>query len=163
MCWDRARKLGLAQKRSTSLRRWTIFEEQALMNLVGTKSVRLIAQKLNRSVPSVRTRLRRMNMSSARVREGMTKTDLAVLLGRRKETIQSWIDQGWLRSRHEGKLRLDDTVRVSEHDLLEFWQKHSEEIPFYRWSREGLEWFLSLISELAVNRTLESLDSEAEG
>jgi hypothetical protein len=30
---------------------------------------------------------------------------------------------------------------------LEFWQNHPEEILFHRWSREGLEWFLSLLSE----------------
>jgi transposase len=156
VCWDRARKLGLTQRRLTLPRRWTPIEERTLINLAGSKNVRLIAQKLNRSVPSIRTRLRRMKLSSARVREGLPKGDLAALLGRSKETIQSWIDRGWLKGRYEGKLRVHDTLRVSETDLLEFWQKHPEEILFHRWNRERLEWFLSLLAELAVRSSLES-------
>jgi hypothetical protein len=92
-----------------------------------------------------------MKLSGARVREGLPKGDLATLLGRSKQTIQSWIDRGWLKGRPEGKLRVDDALRVSETDLLEFWQRHPREILFHRWSRERLEWFLSLLAELAVS------------
>jgi transposase len=100
--------------------------------------------------------MRRINLSSARVREGLTKSDLAELLGRSKKTIQIWMDRGWLKGYHEGTLRVGDTIRVFERDLLEFWQNHPEEILFHRWSREGLEWFLSLLSELAVAGTWQS-------
>jgi hypothetical protein len=149
-CWDRARKLGLTARRSSPLRRWSTEEDQYLRNIAGARNIWVIAQKVNRSVAAIRTRLRRINLSSARVREGLTKSDLAELLGRSKKTVQIWIDRGWLKGCREGTLRVDDTIRVFERDLLEFWQNHPEEILFHRWSREGLEWFLSLLSELAV-------------
>ena len=143
-CWDRARKLGLTVRRSSPLRRWSTEEDQCLRNMAGGRNIWVIAQKVNRSVPAIRTRMRRINLASARVREGLTKSDLSELLGRSKKTIQIWIDRGWLKGYHEGTLRVGDTIRVFERDLLEFWQNHPEEILFHRWSREGLEWFLSL-------------------
>jgi DNA-binding transcriptional regulator YiaG len=149
-CWDRARKLGLTARRRSPLRRWSTEEDQCLKNFAGTRNIWVIAQKVNRSVAAIRSRLRRIHLSSARVREGLTKSDLAELLGRSKKTIQIWIDRGWLKGCREGTLRVDDTIRFFERDLLEFWQNHPEEILFHRWSREGLAWFLSLLSELAV-------------
>jgi hypothetical protein len=91
-CWDRARKLGLAQRRSGSPRQWTPIEQQCLISLAGSRNVRVIAQRLNRSVAAIRTRLRRLSKTSARVRDGLTKQDLAELIGRCPKTIQRWID-----------------------------------------------------------------------
>ncbi len=93
-CWDRARKLGLAQKRSLSPRQWTPIEEQRLLNLAGSKNVRFIAERLHRSVAAVRKRLRRLGETSTRVREGLTKNQLAELIGSSPKTIQRWIDLG---------------------------------------------------------------------
>lgn len=146
-CWDRAHKLGLAHVCSMRLRRWSTTDDRLLVGLAGDKNVRTIAKKLNRSVAAVRTRLRRIKASSVRVRDGFTKTELARLVGRRPRTVQQWIDLGWLRGRYEGKLRRDDTFRISESNFREFWRSHPEEVPLHRWSREGLEWLLSVIGE----------------
>jgi hypothetical protein len=65
-CWDRARKLGVAHARS-SQRRWTGSDDHLLMTLAGTRNLRFIAEKPNRSVAAVRTRFRRLGVSSIRV------------------------------------------------------------------------------------------------
>src|SRR5262245_34382138 len=154
-CWDRARKLGLSKKRASKCRRWTSVEDQLLVSLAGTRTVRVISEKLNRSVPSVRIRLKRLHVMSGRVRDGLTKIDLAETLGCSRKTIRQWIHQGWLKGRYDGRLQGHDTIRVSEIDLLDFWRSHPEEIPFHRWKREGIEWFLGLLSELTVIKTSE--------
>ena len=146
-CWDRARKLGLGQRRSGSPRQWTPIEQQCLISLAGSRNVRVIAQRLNRSVAAIRTRLRRLSKTSARVRDGLTKQDLAELIGRCPKTIQRWIDLGWLKGHYEGKQRGDDAFRISEQNFRGFWQKHPNELPLHRWRREGLEWFLTVIGD----------------
>lgn len=117
------------------------------MTLAGTRNLRLVAEKLNRSVAAVRTRLRRLGVLSIRVREGFTKTELAKMIGRTSTTVQKWIDLGWLRGSCEGKRRIDDTFRVSDSELLRFFKAHPDELPLHRWSREGLEWFSSLLTD----------------
>ena len=146
-CWDRARKLGLARKRPSAPRQWTSSEDESLVDLAGSKNVRLIAKRLNRSVPAVRKRLRRFTERSARVREGLTKRGLAELIGSSPKTIQKWIDLGWLQGSHEGKNRDDDTFRISDVQFLEFCRNHPEQVAVHRWNREGLEWLVLLLGE----------------
>jgi len=153
-CWDRARKLGLAQKRSISPRLWTPEEEQLLINLAGNKNVRLIARRLNRSVAAVRKRLRRLGETSARVREGLTKNQLAELIGSSPKTIQKWIDVGWLNATPEGKNRADDPIRVSDKQFLEFWRSHPRQVLVHRWNREGLEWLVLLLAEMSEGKAI---------
>jgi DNA-binding CsgD family transcriptional regulator len=154
-CWDRARKLGLAQKRPTSPRQWTPIEEECLIDLAGSKNVRLIAKRLNRSVPAVRKRLRRLTEKSARVRDGLTKRALAELIGRSPKTVQKWIELGWLRGSHEGKNRGDDAFRISDEQFLEFWRNHPEQVAVHRWNREGLEWLVGLLGETSNQHAIE--------
>src|SRR5215467_12159455 len=71
-CWDRARKLGLAKKRVSRSSRWSSVEDRRLISLAGTRTVRTIGQRLNRSVPAVRIRIKRLGLSSGRVRNGLT-------------------------------------------------------------------------------------------
>ena len=147
-CWDRARKLGLTQRRHSVPKRWTQAEERRLSEIVGYRNAHLIAQELNRSVLAVRTKLKRMDTTSIRVREGCTKSELAQFLGRSPKTIQRWIDLGWLKGTYEGKQREDDTFRISDADFRAFWRAHPTEIPFHTLSRDGLEWFLSLMVDV---------------
>jgi transposase len=105
--------------------------------------------------------MRRLGLSSGRVRDGLTKIDLAEMLGRSRKTIRHWIHQGWLKGCYERKQGCHDIIRVSEGDLLEFWQNHPEEILFHRWRRDGIEWFLGLLSEREVAKTSEGRVSQA--
>lgn len=150
VCWDRARKLGLSEKRSTPPRRWTPGEEQRLITLAGRRNVCFIAQQLSRSVASVRKRLRRLGGLTARVSEGMTKNQLAELIGASPKTVQRWIEAGWLNGSYEGKSRSDDSIRISDKQFLDFWRTHPERLSLHRCQREGLEWLLQLLGERAV-------------
>ena len=154
-CWDRARKLGLAQKRSMAPRQWTPIEEQHLINLAGRKNVRFMAQHLRRSVAAVRKRLRYLGQTSTRVREGSTKNQLAELIGSSPKTIQKWIDVGWLKATYEGKNRSDDSIRISDNQFLEFWRRHPEQVLVHRWNREALEWLVLLLGEMAESKAIE--------
>lgn len=138
-----------------SPRRWTPIEERLLTSLVGSKSVRVIAQRLNRSVAAIRKRLRRLGETRTRVREGLTKGELAQLVGSSPKTIQRWIDFGWLNGTLEGKNRDDDTIRISDKQFLEFWRSHPEQVLVHRWNREGLEWLVLLLGEVAERKAIE--------
>ncbi|MEW5979230.1 MAG: helix-turn-helix domain-containing protein [Acidobacteriota bacterium] len=145
-CWDRARKLGLNCHRLPK-RRWSRADDQLLMSLVRTRNVHLIAKKLSCSIGAARMRLRRLGWSSVRVREGLTKNELAELIGGSPRTIQKWIQRGQLKVNCSGKNRRYDTFRISEKQFLEFWRRHPEQAPVYRWNRAGLEWLILLLGE----------------
>jgi hypothetical protein len=68
-------------------------------------------------------------------------------VGQSPKTLQQWIDLGWLKGRYEGKQRQDDAFRVTEDAFRRFWENHPEKLPFHRWSREGLEWFLTVMAD----------------
>lgn len=90
---------------------------------------------------------------SARVTDGHTKTELAQFLGRSPKTVQRWIDQDWLKGRYEGKQRADDTLRITDEDFRSFWKKHPWEVPFHTLSRDGMEWFFSVMIDIPMNET----------
>src|SRR4030095_12215842 len=144
------------QKRSGSPRQWTPIEEQRLLNLAGCKNVRFIAERLHRSVAAVRKRVRRWGETSTRVREGLTKNQLAELIGSSPKTIQRWIDLGWLHGGYEGKNRDDDSIRISDKQFFEFWRNHPEQVLIHRWNREALEWLVLLLCGMGRWKTTQT-------
>jgi hypothetical protein len=70
---------------------------------------------------------------------------LATVVGCSPKTVQQWIDLGWVKGSYEGKHRQDDAFRMTDQAIRRFWETHPEELPFHRWSREGLEWFLAVM------------------
>jgi hypothetical protein len=157
-CWDRARKLGFSQKRTSPFKRWSEDEEEILMRFVGIKNIRDIAKLLKRTEDSLRAKLKTIVIGnrtgvSARIREGTTRKELAAILHRSPQTIQRWIDNGWLRVRYDGKQRSDDTVRITDEDFRAFYKKHPWEIPFYTLKAEGLEYFFSVMIDIRNSQT----------
>jgi excisionase family DNA binding protein len=147
-CWNRARKLGLAQVHP---RKWNEDEDKYLLDFVSSKSLREIAKRLKRTVGAVRNRLLQLSTKrklSARVTDGHTKSELAQYLGCSRKTIQRWIDEGLLKGRYEGRNREDDTLRISDEDFRAFWKKHPWEVPIYRLNHEGLLWFCSVMFDV---------------
>jgi excisionase family DNA binding protein len=147
-CWNRARKLGLAQVHP---RKWTEEEDKYLLDFVSSKSLREIAKRLKRTVGAVRKRLLQLGTRrklSARVTDGHTKSELAQYLGCSRKTIQRWIDEGLLKGRYEGRNRQDDTLRITDEDFRAFWKKHPWEVPLHRLSHEGLLWFCSVMFDV---------------
>ena len=158
-CWDRARKLGIANKRASEMKRWTTDEENFLIQYTGSKNIRHLARQLKRTEKSVREKLATMKVDnrtgiSARVSDGHTKMELAQYLGRSPRTIQRWIDLGWLKGRYEGKQREDDTLRITDEDFRAFWRKHPAEAPIHSLSTEGLQWFLSVMVDIPLNQVM---------
>ena len=117
VCWNRARKLGLAQVHP---RKWTEDEDKYLLDFVSSKNLREIAKRLKRTVAAVRKRLVHLGGErkfSARVTDGHTKSELAQYLSCSRKTIQRWIDEGLLKGRYEGRNREDDTLRITDEDF----------------------------------------------
>ncbi len=115
-----------------------------------------MALQLDRTEKSIREKLASMKIGSrlgisARVTDGHTRRELAQFLGRSPQTVQRWIDHGWLKGRYEGKQRQDDTLRVTDKDFRSFWKKHPWEIPFHPLSRDGMEWFFSVMIDIPMN------------
>jgi hypothetical protein len=82
----------------------------------------------------------------------VTKTELAELTGRSPRTVQKWIEIGWLKGRYDKRPRQNDPFRICEDNFYEFWQRHREEVPLHRWSREGLEWLLTMVGEASLSQ-----------
>ena len=160
-CWDRARKLGLSQRRKSEFRRWSEDEEEILMRFVGTKHIRDIAKLLKRTENLLRAKLKTFVIGnrtgvSARIREGTTRKELAAILHRSPQTIQRWIDSGWLKARYDGTQRSDDTARITDEDFRAFYKKHPWEVPFYTLKAEGLEYFFSVMIDIRNSQTFHS-------
>jgi excisionase family DNA binding protein len=148
VCWNRARKLGLAQVHP---RKWTEDEDKYLLDFVSSKNLREIAKRLKRTVAAVRKRLIHLGGErklSARVTDGHTKSELAQYLSCSRKTIQRWIDEGLLKGRYEGRNRGDDTLRITDEDFRTFWKKHPWEVPIFRLNHEGLLWFCSVMFDV---------------
>ena len=83
------------------------------------------------------------------------KSQLAELIGSSPKTIQKWIDLGWLHGTHEGKDRDDDSIRISDKQFFEFWRNYAGHVLVPRWNREGLEWLVLRLGEMAERKAIE--------
>jgi len=168
VCWNRARKLGLAQVRP---RKWTEDDDKYLLDFVNSKNLREIVKRLKRTVAAVRKRLLKLGGErklSARVTDGHTKSELAQYLSCSRKTIQRWIDEGLLKGRYEGRNRQAGTrgkgrgsveqIPVREYRLTSSRLRRNEradgvvafERPTFKQSHES--YFLQIAESAAVDR-----------
>lgn len=125
---SRATELHLSSERQA----WTDQEIEILRELAGTLSKSAIARKLGRSYWSVKGAFSRMEIS-ARLTDGYSREDAAMLLGVSARSIRSWISMGWLVVR-DG--------RISEASMRTFLRRHSEE---YSLNRVDEPWFKGMV------------------
>jgi hypothetical protein len=125
----RAVHLGLSFSRR---RPWTPEETALLQTWAGRYSTTSIARKLRRTFPSVKAKMKQMEIS-VRVTEGYSQADLAELLGASPTSIRRWCRNGWLALIHG---------RVPEAAVVRFLRLHPHE---YHLRRVNDAWFKGLI------------------
>src|SRR5580700_5874513 len=96
-CWRFVRQSGVTSKRS--YRQWTKSEQQKLLDLIASRSVREVTVLLRRSPTSVRAMLHRLGASARMGQDWFTKYTLAEALHVRTEEVQKWIERGLLKCR----------------------------------------------------------------
>jgi hypothetical protein len=82
-----------------SYRQWTKAEQQKLLDLIASRSLREVTMLLRRSPTSVRAMLHRLGAGSGMGQDWFTKHALAEALHVRADEAQKWIDRGLLRCR----------------------------------------------------------------
>jgi hypothetical protein len=94
VCWRFVRQSGVTSKRS--YRQWTRAEQQKLLDLIASRSLREVTMLLRRSPTSVRALLHQLGAGSRMGQDWFTKHALAEALRVREEEVQKWIDRGLL-------------------------------------------------------------------
>jgi hypothetical protein len=141
-CLRFARQMGIEQKRD--YRPWSEKEQQQLLYLLESQSVRVISLRLKRSQFAIYAMLHRLGVSAMIGKDGFSKYLLASLLHCRAETIQRWVDQGMLAAQVEQGTRLRRTV-IAAPDFETFCKTHPEELLRRRIRSDRLEFIFRFV------------------
>jgi hypothetical protein len=135
-CRRFVRRMGIKSKR---LRRtWTIQEQQRLLKLIDLHPVKEVAKLMRRSQSSIWHMLYRLGANAKMGKDSFTKYTLAVALHIRPETIEGWIERGWLKAK-EVELARGKRVIIEAEDFCEFCRKHTRDAVGHRLSQERLD------------------------
>lgn len=114
----RARRLGLAMQRKAA-QPWTAAEIKRLKEMRNWDLDAIVAE-IGRSPDSVRSQLRRQNLS-ADFLAGFKTQDLVKNFRATEDQVEQWIRRGWAKREHG---------RVTEESIRELFREHPEQIPF---------------------------------
>jgi hypothetical protein len=141
-CWRFVRQSGLTSKRS--YRQWTRAEQQRLLDLISSRSLREVSVLLRRSPTSVRARLHRLGASARMGQDWFTKHSLAEALHIRAEEVQKWMDRGLLRSRIVETSGLRRQI-IAADDFCDFCKRHRGEIVGRRLNADRLSFVQTFV------------------
>lgn len=141
-CFRFARQMGIEQKRE--YRPWSEKEQQQLLYLLESQTVRVISSRMKRSRFAIYAMLHRLGVSAIIGKDGFSKYLLANLLHCRPETIQRWVDQGLLAAQVEQGTSLRRTV-VASSDFEKFCKTHPEELLRRRIRSDRLEFIFRFV------------------
>jgi len=114
----RAATLGLCRRRAA---RWTDTDENHLLwSIDSNASLALIAERLGRTVPAVRKRLRDLDYTAESL-GGFKVKDVAEMFGVPPPRVQYWVAE---------KLLLTKGGRITDSSVSKFLADHPEKIPF---------------------------------
>jgi hypothetical protein len=120
-CLRFARRCGFIAKRP--YRNWSPRETDLLLQLSESHKLPAMARKLKRSCTAVRGMLERLGIKIGK--DGWTKYVLASFLHVRPQTVQEWVDRGWLKAHKEGTATLPRLV-IRRDDFLKFFRRHPD-------------------------------------
>jgi hypothetical protein len=96
-CWYFVRQLGITTKQE--YRKWTVPEQQRLLDLMALNPLQEVGRIMRRSERSLRSKLHKLGASSQMGHDWFTKYTLAEALHVRADLVQRWLDFGWLKAR----------------------------------------------------------------
>jgi hypothetical protein len=141
-CWRFVRQSGVTSKRS--YRQWTKAEQQKLLDLIASRSLREVTMLLRRSPTSVRAMLHRLGAGARMGQDWFTKHTLAKALHVRADEVQKWIDRGLLRSRTVETSGLQRQI-IDAEDFCDFCKRHRREIVGHRLNADRLSFVQTFV------------------
>ena len=141
-CWRFVRRIGIRSKRSQ--RTWTVPEQQRLIKLLDLHPVPEIAKLMRRSPSSIWHMLYRLGANAKMGKDSFTKYTLAVALHVRPDTVESWINRGWLKAR-EVHVGPGKRVIIEADDFCDFCRRHAKNVVGNRLNKERLDFVYQFV------------------
>ena len=135
-CWRFAKRMGTRSRRAQ--RRWTVAEQQRLIKLLDLHSIPEIAKAMRRSQSSIWHMLYRLGFNAKMGKDSFTKYSLACLLHVRPDTIETWINRGWLKTR-EVEMTQGKRIVIEAEDFCEFCRQHTKDVVGNRLNKERID------------------------
>ncbi|MBZ5505142.1 MAG: hypothetical protein LAO78_06625 [Acidobacteriia bacterium] len=117
---------------------WTEPEQQRLLKLIDLHPINEVAKLMRRSESSIWHMLYRLGANAKMGKDSFTKYTLAVALHVRPETIESWINRGWLKAAEVQTAR-GKRVVIEAEDFCEFCRQHTKDVVGNRLTKERLD------------------------
>lgn len=141
-CWRFVRQSGVTSKRC--YRQWTKTEQQKLLDLIASRSLREVTVLLRRSPTSVRAMLHRLGANARMGQDWFTKHTLAAALHVRADEVQKWIDRGLLQCRIVETSGLQRQI-IDAEDFCDFCKRHRREIVGHRLNVDRLSFVQTFV------------------
>ena len=135
-CRRFVRRMGVKSRRA--YRSWTVPEQERLLKLIDLYPINEVAKSMRRSASSVWHMLYRLSANAKMGKDSFTKYTLAVALHVRPETVEGWIQRGWLKAKELETAR-GKRVTIDAEDFCEFCRQHTRDVVGNRLSRERLD------------------------
>ena len=135
-CRRFAQRMGVKSRRS--YRSWTEPEQQRLVKLIDLHPINEVAKLLRRSESSVWHMLYRLGANAKMGKDCFTKGTLAIALHVRPDTVEGWIDRGWLKAT-KIEMGRGKRVVIQAEDFCEFCRKHTKDVVGHRLTKERLD------------------------
>src|SRR5205807_6561001 len=105
---------------------WTAPEQQRLLKLLDLYPINEVAKLMRRSESSIWHMLYRLGANAKMGKDSFTKYTLAVALSVRPDTVENWINRGWLKGT-EVKTGRSTRMVIQAEDFCEFCRKHTKD------------------------------------
>jgi hypothetical protein len=128
--------MGVKSKRS--YRVWTQPEQQRLLKLIDLHPINEVAKLMHRSESSIWHMLYRLGANAKMGKDSFTKYTLAVALHVRPETVESWINRGWLKATEIIAGRGKRFV-IEAGNFCKFCAQHTKDVVGNRLTKERLD------------------------
>jgi len=135
-CRRFVRRMGLKSRRP--YRVWSHPEQQRLLKLIDLHAINEVAKQMRRSESSIWHMLYRLGANAKMGKDSFTKYTLAVALHVRPETVESWINRGWLNAK-EAETGRGKRVIIDAEDFCEFCRLHTKDVVGNRLTKERLD------------------------
>ena len=135
-CRRFVRRMGVKSRRP--YRTWTTSEQQRLLKLIDLHPINEVAKLMRRSESSIWHMLYRLGVNAKMGKDSFTKYTLAVALHVRPETVETWINRGWLKATEVDMAR-GKRVVIEAEDFCEFCRQHTKDVVGNRLTKERLD------------------------
>ncbi|PYP92267.1 MAG: hypothetical protein DMG65_04795 [Candidatus Angelobacter sp. Gp1-AA117] len=135
-CRRFVRRMGVKFRRP--YRVWTEPEQQRLLKLIDLYPINEVAKSLRRSESSIWHMLYRLGANAKMGKDSFTKYTLAATLHVRPDTVEAWINHGWLKAT-EIETGCGKRTVIQSEDFCEFCRKHTKDVVGNRLTKERLD------------------------